>query len=111
MKLLSKYIFSALFLAASGGSATAQSMRANTYCNPLNVDYTYMIYNSSNNLSYRSGADPAVVEFRGEYYMFVTRSHGYWHSKDLLNWDFITPGKNWVPPLPPLIIIRIPCFM
>ena len=63
MKLLSKYIFSALFLAASGGSATAQSMRANTYCNPLNVDYTYMIYNSSNNLSYRSGADPAVVEF------------------------------------------------
>lgn len=40
MKLLSKYIFSALFLAASGGSATAQSMRANTYCNPLNVDYT-----------------------------------------------------------------------
>ena len=35
MKLLSKYIFSALFLAASGGSATAQSMRANTYCNPL----------------------------------------------------------------------------
>ena len=65
MKLLSKYIFSALFLAASGGSATAQSMRANTYCNPLNVDYTYMIYNSSNNLSYRSGADPAVVEFRG----------------------------------------------
>ena len=97
MRLLSKYIFSALFLAASGGSATAQSMRANTYCNPLNVDYTYMIYNSSNNLSYRSGADPAVVEFRGEYYMFVTRSHGYWHSKDLLNWDFITPGKNWYP--------------
>ena len=97
MKLLSKYIFSALFLAASGGSATAQSMRANTYCNPLNVDYTYMIYNSSNNLSYRSGADPAVVEFRGEYYMFVTRSHGYWHSTDLLNWDFITPGKNWYP--------------
>ena len=79
------------------GSATAQSMRADTYCNPLNVDYTYMIYNSANNLSYRSGADPAVVEFRGEYYMFVTRSHGYWHSTDLLNWEFITPGKNWYP--------------
>lgn len=72
-------------------------MQADTYCNPLNIDYTYMIYNSSNNLSYRSGADPAVVEFRGEYYMFVTRSHGYWHSNDLLNWEFITPGKNWYP--------------
>ena len=71
----------------------AQDMRMDTYCNPLNVDYTYMIYNSSKDISYRSGADPAVVEFRGEYYMFVTRSWGYWHSKDLLNWDFITPEK------------------
>lgn len=25
--------------------------------------------------------------------MFVTRSHGYWHSTDLLNWHFITPEK------------------
>ena len=53
----------------------AQDMRMDTYCNPLNVDYTYMIYNSSKDISYRSGADPAVVEFRGEYYMFVTRTH------------------------------------
>ena len=74
------------------GSLHAQ-YRTTTYCNPLNLDYTYMIYNSSKDISYRSGADPAVVEFRGEYYMFVTRSWGYWHSKDLLNWDFITPEK------------------
>lgn len=36
----------------------AQDMRMDTYCNPLNVDYTYMIYNSSKDISYRSGADP-----------------------------------------------------
>ncbi|RUT78266.1 family 43 glycosylhydrolase [Ancylomarina longa] len=64
-----------------------------TYCNPINIDYTYMIYNSKNDISYRSGADPAVVKFRGEYYMFVTRSLGYWHSTDLQNWDFIQPEK------------------
>uniref|UniRef100_F4CFG9 Coagulation factor 5/8 type domain protein n=1 Tax=Sphingobacterium sp. (strain 21) TaxID=743722 RepID=F4CFG9_SPHS2 len=64
-----------------------------TYCNPLNLDYTYMIYNAHNDISYRSGADPAVVKFRGEYYMFVTRSMGYWHSTDLTNWNFITPEK------------------
>ncbi len=52
-----------------------------------------MIYNADKNISYRSGADPAVVKFRGEYYMFVTRSLGYWHSTDLLNWSFITPEK------------------
>jgi beta-xylosidase len=52
-----------------------------------------MIYNAHQGLSYRSGADPAVVRFRDEYYMFVTRSLGYWHSTDLLNWNFITPEK------------------
>lgn len=71
MKLLStlciaNIIFSSLV-------AKAQYHQQTTYCNPLNLDYTYMIYNAHNNISYRSGADPAVVEFRNEYYMFVTR--------------------------------------
>ena len=90
---MNKFIISLLcsFLALS--MLRAQEMRMDTYCNPLNIDYSYMIYNSDKDISYRSGADPAVVEFRGEYYMFVTRSMGYWHSTDLQNWDFITPEK------------------
>ena len=71
----------------------SQSTRLNTYCNPINIDYTYSIYNANNKISYRSGADPAVVKFRNEYYMFVTRSMGYWHSTDLVHWSFITPEK------------------
>lgn len=70
-----------------------QSQSQKTYINPLNIDYTYAIYDSHRDLSYRSGADPAVVEFKGEYYMFVTRSMGYWHSKELQNWSFIEPEK------------------
>ena len=93
-KLTGYFIFSLLSLVAN---VCAQDMRMDTYCNPLNVDYTYMIYNSSKDISYRSGADPAVVEFRGEYYMFVTRTHGYWHSTDLQNWAFVEPGHNWYP--------------
>lgn len=82
------------YLVLAGVTAShAQESRLSTYCNPLNLDYTYMVYNAHNDLSYRSGADPAVVEFRGEYYMFVTRSMGYWHSTDLLNWTFIEPEK------------------
>lgn len=72
----------------------SQEVVPQTYINPLDIDYTYMVYNSSKNISYRSGADPAVIEFQGEYYMFVTRSFGYWHSKDLVNWEFIKP-KQW----------------
>jgi hypothetical protein len=79
-----------LFLAST---IQAQEVIPPTYINPLDIDYTYMVYNSSRNLSYRSGADPAVVEFRGEYYMFVTRSFGYWHSTDLVNWEFIKPAQ------------------
>ena len=64
-----------------------------TYTNPVNLDYTYMIYDAAKDISYRSGADPAVVEFQDEYYMFVTRSLGYWHSENLQDWEFIEPEK------------------
>ncbi|WP_018614418.1 family 43 glycosylhydrolase [Segetibacter koreensis] len=84
--------FFAIFL-STAHNLHAQETQMSTYCNPLNLDYTYMIYNADKNISYRSGADPAVVRFKDEYYMFVTRSLGYWHSTDLLNWSFITPEK------------------
>lgn len=88
-----KHLLLLLLLVCGVLPLRSQTMHADTYCNPLNIDYTYMIYNSAQNLSYRSGADPAVVEFRGVYYMFVTRSHGYWYSYDLTNWHFISPEK------------------
>lgn len=64
-----------------------------TYCNPLDIDYTYSVVSTFRGLSYRSGADPAVIGHRGEYYMFVTRSQGYWHSHDLRSWEFIHPAR------------------
>lgn len=88
-----KYLFFCFVFCVLAAPLRAQSMQADTYCNPLNIDYTYMIYNSDKDISYRSGADPAVVEFRGVYYLFVTRSLGYWYSYDLLRWHFIRPDK------------------
>ena len=88
--IFQKPVFFILLCAYAPGIGAQQP----TYCNPLDLDYTYMIYNAHNDLSYRSGADPAVVNFKGDFYMFVTRSHGYWHSPDLTHWEFINP-KNW----------------
>jgi len=69
--------------------------RQSTYCNPVDIDYTYMShYRAERDVSYRSGADPAIVNFNGKYYLFVTRSHGYWVSEDMGNWRFIRP-QNW----------------
>ena len=66
-----------------------------TYCNPIDIDSSYMShYRARNNVSYRSGADPAIVNFKGKYYLFVTRSHGYWVSDDMSNWKFIRP-QSW----------------
>lgn len=65
-----------------------------TYCNPINIDYTYSVVQTSQGKSYRSGADPAVVPFRDKYYLFVTRSQGYWISEELKEWEFVRP-QNW----------------
>lgn len=71
---------------------TVEKRNYQTYCNPIDIDYSYMShYRAENNVSYRSGADPAIVNFKGKYYMFVTRSHGYWTSDDMSNWKFIRP--------------------
>lgn len=87
-------IFSIIFFFSSL-SALAQTAMADrdfkTYCNPIDIDYTYMAHNSFTGVSYRAGADPAVVNFKGKYYLFVTRSYGYWVSDDMSNWKFITP--------------------
>ncbi len=87
----------ALAIITLASCTTEQERVPVTYCNPIDLDYTYMIYNSDRNLSYRSGADPVVVCFKGEYYMFVTRSMGYWHSTDLQHWEFLTSKSTWYP--------------
>jgi xylan 1,4-beta-xylosidase len=64
-----------------------------TYCNPMDINYRYNYEQLNDSISYRSGADPVIVNHKGEYFLFVTISGGYWHSKDLVNWRYITPNK------------------
>src|SRR6478672_11465716 len=73
--------------------ALAQPGYQKTYCNPMDINYQYNFEQLNENISYRSGADPVIVNHKGEYYLFVTISGGYWHSKDLLHWDYIHPSK------------------
>ena len=73
--------------------APAQSSGIRTYCNPIDVGYRYNFEQRNEGISYRSGADPVIVNHRGEYYMFVTVHGGYWHSTDLIHWRFVTPSR------------------
>lgn len=61
-----------------------------TYCNPINIDYGYTpIPNFSNWGRHRATADPVIVNYKGDYYLFSTNQWGYWWSNDMLNWKFI----------------------
>jgi hypothetical protein len=68
-----------------------------TYCNPLNLDYGYCpIPNFVTAGKHRTTADPVIVPFRGDYYLFSTNQWGYWWSPDLLRWTFV-PRKFLLP--------------
>lgn len=61
-----------------------------TYCNPINIDYGYTpIPNFSEWGRHRATADPVIVNYKGDYYLFSTNQWGYWWSSDMLNWNFI----------------------
>ncbi|MDI9865439.1 family 43 glycosylhydrolase [Flectobacillus sp. DC10W] len=86
-KLLLSFLFSCLSIAL-----WAQSKQS-TYCNPIDIGYRYNFEQMNEGISYRSGADPVIVTHKGEYYLFVTISGGWWHSKDLVNWNYVVPDK------------------
>ncbi|RYZ50725.1 MAG: xylosidase, partial [Chitinophagaceae bacterium] len=35
-------------------------------------------------------ADPVIVTYKGDYYLFSTNQWGYWWSSDMLNWNFVS---------------------
>ncbi|MFY7839035.1 MAG: xylosidase, partial [Lacibacter sp.] len=62
-----------------------------TYCNPINIDYGYTpIPNFSEWGRHRATADPVIVTYKGDYYLFSTNQWGYWYSNDMLNWKFVS---------------------
>lgn len=74
--------------------ATAQQK---TYCNPVNIDYGYTpIPNFTEWGKHRATADPVIVNYKGDFYLFSTNQWGYWWSPDMLNWKFI--AKKFLRP-------------
>lgn len=77
-----------IFFVCSTSYASAQQK---TYCNPVNIDYGYTpIPNFTEWGKHRATADPAIVNYKGDFYLFSTNQWGYWWSSDMLNWHFIS---------------------
>ena len=79
-------LFPVLFLVSQ---VTAQEKQS-TYCNPVNIDYGYTPIPGAGGWGrHRSTADPVIVNYKGDYYLFSTNQWGYWHSPDMLHWTFV----------------------
>jgi len=70
-----------------------QTSGIKSYCNPIDINYQYNFEQKKLQISYRSAADPVIINHKGEYFLFATISGGWWYSKDLLNWNFVKPDK------------------
>ena len=65
------------------------SAQQKTYCNPVNIDYGYTpIPDFTVWGKHRATADPVIVNYKNDYYLFSTNQWGYWWSHDMLHWTF-----------------------
>src|ERR1700742_2011478 len=99
-KYLSLFIIITFLVFANNNKIIAQVLpysNQTTICNPINLNYRFCLDTPSR----REAADPTVINFRNEYYLFASKSGGYWHSSDLMQWDFITtkdlPLEDYAP--------------
>ena len=90
-------VFALVFAMVAGilaSNAFARSnplLNAKTYCNPMNLDYAFVPDKDyAKNNCHRSTADPVCILYKGLYYLFSTNQEGYWWSKDLSNWNFVS---------------------
>jgi xylan 1,4-beta-xylosidase len=84
-------------LAAFTQSEDPGNPHQTTICNPVNLSYRFCLDSPSR----REAADPTMVTYKGEYYLFASKSGGYFHSPDLIHWDLILskdlPLEDYAP--------------
>jgi hypothetical protein len=75
-------------LASLGLAAGAQAQQQRTtFANPIDIDYRFMPTAPSR----REAADPLITLFGGDYYLFASKSGGYWYSPDMRDWTLVVP--------------------
>ncbi|WP_181305787.1 family 43 glycosylhydrolase [Rufibacter sp. XAAS-G3-1] len=89
-------LIAALLWVGGTGQALGQQ-KPLTYCNPMNLDYGYTpIPEFTASGKHRATADPVIVTYQGDYYLFSTNQWGYWWSPDLAQWNFVS--KSFLKP-------------
>jgi xylan 1,4-beta-xylosidase len=96
-KHLISFILMVFTMAAFSQNRTSEKAEQTTICNPMNLSYRFCLDAPSR----REAADPSMVVYKNEYYLFASKSGGYFHSTDLMHWDLITtkdlPLEDYAP--------------
>ena len=82
-KLVSIALVSGLISSCTSEQVSVKNDRIVT--NPIDLNYRFQ----PNDESRREAADPVLEYFKGYYYMFASKSGGYWRSEDLAKWEYI----------------------
>ena len=97
LKTLLVVVFWCCTLAMYAQNKRVSSFKQTTICNPVNLSYRFCLDAPSR----REAADPTMITFKNEYYLFASKSGGYFHSTDLIHWDLITttdlPLEDYAP--------------
>src|SRR5262249_41945529 len=80
-------------------SSVLAADRPRTFCNPMDLDYRFQL----NKAGVREAADPAAIYFEKEYWLFASKSGGYWHSPDFREWTFVDGKQLPIEPYAPAV--------
>ncbi|WP_291529097.1 family 43 glycosylhydrolase [Bacteroides sp. UBA939] len=64
---------------------TNEHLAIRTISNPINLNYRFCL----DDVSRRDAANPCIVLFDDDYYLFMSGSGGYYHSSDLMDWHLV----------------------
>ena len=73
-----------------------------TFCNPINIDYRFSF---DAKLPHREAADPTMVVHNGTYWLFASKSGGYWHSTDMNDWTLVVPTGLPLEDYAPMVVV------
>jgi xylan 1,4-beta-xylosidase len=91
----------ALTIAAASFMMAVPPDRPATFANPINIDYRFVLDSPSR----REAADPVIVLFKDDYYLFASKSGGYWHSADMVDWKFVKPEGLPIEAYAPAVMV------
>lgn len=71
--------------------------------NPVPLNYRFL----NTEPVRREAADPVCERFGGRYYLFASKSHGYWSSEDMRDWKYIpAPSIDIIQNYAPTVMVR-----